>query len=164
MRDGVNTNNFSLSGHGVDDYPVDAVGERFIHAGTAVEEHIQDLRCRLIGIFGLDDAISALHKVSACILLRADQHAVDFGIVIRFTSADGFILVNQKEAPSQRFSGAHILNQPDVIFPHGLALRVVLYGKLFSDHSDVLVRVCFPGNGFELQLHGRYLQPAGKGR
>ena len=164
MRDRVNTNNFSLSGHGVDDHPVDAVGERFIHAGTAIEEHIQDLRYRLIGIFGLDDVISALHKVSTCILLRADQHAVDFGIIIRFTSADGFILVNQKEAPGQRFSGTDILNQPDVILSHGFALRVVLHGKLFSDHSNVLVRICFPGDGFELQLHGRYLQPAGEGR
>ena len=137
MRDRVNTNNFSLSGHGVDDHPVDAVGERFIHAGTAIEEHIQDLRYRLIGILGLDDVISALHKVSTCILLRADQHAVDFGIIIRFTSADGFILVNQKEAPGQRFSGTDILNQLDVILSHGFALRVVLHGKLFSDHSKL---------------------------
>lgn len=164
MRDGINANDLFFGGHGVDDDPIDAVGERFIHAGAAIEEHIQDLRCRLIGIFGLDDAISALHKVSACILLRADQHAVDFGIIIRFTSADGFILVNQKEAPGQRFSGTDILNQPDVILTHGFALRVALHGKLFSDHSNVLVRICFPGDGFELQLHGRYLQPAGEGR
>lgn len=164
MRDGINANDLFFGGHGVDDDPIDAVGERFIHAGVAIEEHIQDLCYRLVGILGLDDVISALHEISACILLRADQHAVDFGIIIRFASSDGFVLVNQKEAPGQRFSGADILNQPDIILTHGSALCVILHGKLLSDHSNVLVGIRFPGDGFELQLHGGDFQPAGEGR
>ena len=163
MRDRIDSYDLSLGSHGVNDDPVDAIGEGFIHTGSTVEEHIQDLSYRLIGILGLDNVISALHEVSAGILLRADQHTKDLGVIIRFISADRFILINQKEAPGQRFSGAHILNQSDVIFSHGFALFVILLRKLLPNQSNMLVGVGLSGNGLELQLHGRDLQPAGEG-
>lgn len=137
MRDRVNTNDFSLGSHGVDDDPVDTVSKRFIHTAPVVEEHIQDLRYCLVWILGLDDVITALHEISTGILLRADQHTVDFGIIIRLVSADGFVLINQKEAPGQRFSGTDILDQPDIVLAHGFTLVIILTFQFFADHSHM---------------------------
>ena len=111
----------------------------------------------------LDNAVAALQKIRPGILLCGHKHAIDFGIVVRLISAYGFILINQKEAPGQRFSGSNILDQPNVVFTQSFALFVILFFQLLADHSNVLIRVRFSGNGFELQLHGRDLQPAGKG-
>ena len=135
----VNTDGLALSCHGIHDDPVDPVSERLIHAGTAVEEHIQDLGHCLIRVLGLDDAVSTLQEIGTGTLLRTDQHGIDPGIVVRLISADGLILEDQKEAPGQCFSGTHILNEFDIIFTHCPALFIFLLGKLPADRSDMLV-------------------------
>ena len=49
-------------------------------------------------------------------------------------------------------------------YTKGLTLLIVLLLQFLADHSDMLIRIRLSGNGLELQLHGRDLQPAGKGR
>ena len=112
---GINTDHLTFRRHRINNHTVDSVCKRLIHAGSAIEEHIQDLSCCFIRVLRLQDVITTLHEVSPSILLGTDQHTVDLGIVIRLIPADGLILENQKEAPSQRFSGSYILDQPDVI-------------------------------------------------
>ena len=154
VRDGINTDHLALGCHCIYDHSVDPVRKRLIHAGSAVKKHIQDLRRSFIRILRLQDVVATLHEVGPGILLGTDQHAVDLGIVIRLVPADGLILKNQKEAPGQRFSGSHILDQPDVIFTKLLALLIVLLRHLLTQHCNMLVRISLAGNGLELQAHG----------
>ena len=145
----------------------DAVGtirERFIHAGSSIEEHIKDLRSCHIRILGLQDVIATLKEIGSGILLSGHQHGIDLGIIVRLISANGLVLVNQKEAPGKRFSGTNILDQSDVILTEGFTLLIIFRGHLLAQHCDMLIGVCFSGNGLKLKLHGRDLQPAGKRR
>ena len=153
MRDRIHADHLSFGCHRIHNDPVHAVSERFIHARLPIKEHIQHFCRCLIGILMLDNAVSALEKISPGILLRGHQHAIDFGIVVRLIPTHGLILKNQKEAPGQRFPGSHILDQPDIIFTQCFALFIFFLLQFFSDHGNVLVRISFSGDGFELQLH-----------
>ena len=169
MRDGnmgyrIHAHDPILSRHGIHHHPVGPVCKRLIHAGTAIEEHIKDLRRGNIRVLRLKDGVAALEKICPGILLGSGQHTVDLAIVVRLTAADGLILENQEEAPGQRLSGTDILDQTDVVLAQSLALLIFLGCHLLADHSDMLVRVCLSGNALELEPHGRDLQPAGKGR
>ena len=112
------------------------------------------LCCCFIRILMLDNAVAALQEIRSGILFCSHEHAIDFGIVVRLISANGLILINQKEAPGKRLSGSHILDQPDIVLTQGLTLLIVLLLQFFTDHSDMLIRVRFSGDGLELQLHG----------
>ena len=95
-------------------------------------------------------------------MLSVHQHRIDLGIVIRLISANRLILINQKEAPCKRLSGANIFDQADVIITHGLTLLIVLNRKFLPDQSHMLVRISLSGDGLELQLHRRDFEPACK--
>ena len=164
MRDRVYADHAVFGCHGVHYDTVCPVRKGFIHAGSAVEEHVKDLSGCQIRILGLQDVVSALQEISSGILLSGHQHGVDLGIVIRLISANGLILINQKEAPGKRFSGANILDQPDIVLTEGFTLLIIFRGHLLAQHCDMLIGVCFPGDGLKLKLHRRDLQPAGKGR
>ena len=164
MRDRIHANHLPFCRHGIHDDAVDPAGKGFIYTGTPVKEHIEDLCCCFIRILMLDDAVAALQEIRSGILFCGHEHAIDLGIVVRLISADGLILINQKEAPGKRFSGSYVLDQPDVILTQSLTLLIIFRLQLFTDHGDMLIGVRLSGNGLELQLHGRDLQPAGKGR
>ena len=153
MRDQVYADHLALGCHGVNHHPVDALRKRFVHTGSAVEKHIQDLRCGLVRVFGLHNGIAALHEIGAGVLFRRGQHPVDPSVIVRLISADGLILIYQKEAPGKRFSGAHILNKPDIILRRCLALLIILLLQLLSDHRHMLVGIGFSGNALELEPH-----------
>ena len=164
MRNRVHANHSIFGCHSIHYDTVGSVRERFIHAGSAVEEHIQDLRRSHIRILGLQDIIPALKEIGSCSLLCGHQHRIDLRIVIRLISADGLILVNQKEAPGKRFSGSDVLDKPNVVLTQSLTLLVIFRGHFLSEHGNMLIRISLTGNALELKLHGRDLQPAGKGR
>ena len=164
MRNRIYADHAVFGCHGIYNDTVCPVRKGFVYAGSAVEEHVKDLSGCQIRILGLQDIVAALQEISPGILLCGHQHGVDLGIVVRLISADGLILVNQKEAPGKRFSGTDILDQPDVILAEVFTLLIIFRSHFLTQHRDMLIGIRFTGNGLKLKFHGRDLQPAGKGR
>ena len=162
MWNRIHSNYFFLCRHCIYHYPVYTGGKWFIHTGTAVEEHIQNFRCRLIGVFRLDNTVAALCKIGPGILFSRLKHPVNFGVIIAFIPSGSFVLKNQKEAPCERLPASNVFDKSDIILSHFPALGIFLLLQLLPYHGNMLVRIRFAGNGFELQAHRGYFQPAGK--
>ena len=130
-------------------------------AGAAVEDLVEDLRCGLIRIGGLHNAVAALEEVGPGGLLRPLESAVYFGIV-PIVPAHRFILEDEEEPAGESLPAAHVLNEPQVILPQSPALGIFLLGQLLLHQRDVLIRIRPAGDGLALQADGGDFQPAGK--
>ena len=65
----------------------------------------------------LDNAVAALQEIRSGILFCSHEHTIDLGIVVRLISANGFILIDQKEAPGNII---HIAGHGDGLYDrHG---------------------------------------------
>ena len=150
-----------LGGHGVQHHPVHSGLEWLGLAGAAVEDLVENLRCGLIRIRGLHNAVPALKEVGPGGLLRSLESAVYFGIV-PIVPANRFILEDEEEPAGESLPAAHILDEPQVILPQSPALGIFLLGQFLFHQRDVLVRVRPAGDGLALQADGGDFQPAGK--
>ena len=82
---------------------------------------VEDLRCGLIRIGGLHNAVAALEKIGSGGLLRPLEGAVDFGVV-PIVPAHGFILEGEEEPAGESLPAAHVLDEPQVVLPQSPAL------------------------------------------
>jgi hypothetical protein len=160
MRHRVKADDLFLGRHRIDDNPVHAGGKGLVGAGTAIIEHIEHLRCSLVRVFRLHDTVPTLKKIGPCRLFRCLEHPVDLGVIVTLVATDSLILEYKKEAPCERFPAANVLNQFDVILAKLLALRIILSLQFLTNHSHMLVGIGTPCDGFELQAHRGYLEPA----
>ena len=151
-----------LCRHGVHHNPIEPALEWVIHAGAPVEIHIQDLCHEGVLIPGLHDAVAALGEISACVLGYGLQCSVDFAVVSVRLSPGRFILENQKKAAGQRLPASLLPDEADGAFAQLAACRNAVLFDVRLKAGHILVGVCLAGHRFELQPHGRYLQPAGK--
>ncbi len=151
MRYGIDAQHQLLGCHGIQDHPVHPAGEGLVHAGSPIEELVEDLRCGLVRVCGLHDGVAALQEVGAGVLLHGLHGAEDLGIVGTVSLAQLLILEDQKEAPGKRLSAADLLDESDVLFTLPLAGRVFLLLQLLPDHVDVPVGVGLARDAFELQ-------------
>lgn len=120
---------------------------------------VEDLRCGLIRIRGLYNAVAALEKIGPGGLLRSLEGAVDFGVV-PIVPAHRFILEDEKEPAGESLPAAHILDEPQVILPQSPALGIFLLGQLLFHQGNVLIRIRPAGDGLALQADGGDFQPA----
>ena len=130
-------------------------------AGAAVEDLVEDLRCCLIRIRGLHNAVTALEEVGPGRLLRPLEGPIDFGVV-PIVPAHRFILEDEEEPAGESLPAAHILDEPQVVLPQSPALGIFLLGQLLFHQGNVLIRIRPSSDGLALQADGRDFQPAGK--
>ena len=122
---------------------------------------VENLRCGLIRIRGLDNAVAALEEVGPGGLLRSLESAVYFGIV-PIVPAHRFILEDEEEPAGESLPAAHVLDEPQVVLSQGPALRIFLPGQLLFHKGNVLIRIRPSGDGLALQADRGDFQPAGK--
>ena len=97
---GIHANDSLFCRHCIHHDTIEPVLERVVNAGAAVKVHIQYLCHKSVLVFGLDNAVAALRKVSAGILGRSLKRGIDLAIIGIYLSAAGrLILKNQKESP-----------------------------------------------------------------
>ena len=149
--------------HAVHDNAVYPGFKGLFHTGTAVEEHVQDLRRSLIGILVLHNGVAALHKIGAGILLHRLNRAVDQPKVLTVAPPLLLILINKEKTPGQGFTVAHISYKADIAFGLTAAFLVGFALQILTQQPDMPIGVGFPCDALELQVLGRNLQPGGKG-
>ena len=125
LRHRVKAHGQSLGCHGVQHHPVHPGLKWFLHTGAAVEDLVEDLRCGLIRIRGLDNAVTALEEVGPGGLLRPLEGAVDLGVV---PIGPAHRLEDEEEPAGEDLPAAHILDEPQVVLPQSPALEIVLPG------------------------------------
>ena len=122
---------------------------------------VKDLRCGLIRIRGLHNAVAALEEVGPSGLFRRLQAAHDSGVV-PIVPACGFILENEEEPAGESLPAAHILDEPQVVLPQSPTLWIFLLGQLLFHQGNVLIRIRPAGDGLKLQADRGDLQPTGE--
>ena len=101
MGDRVQPDDPLLGRHSVHHHPVQPGGEGVVHAGAAVEVHVEDLRQGGVLVLGLDDAVAALGEVGAGILRRRLERGVDLAVVgAHLPSAGGGLVLENEEEPA----------------------------------------------------------------
>ena len=163
LGDGIDPDDQVSRRHAVHDNAVDSGFKGLLHTGTAVEEHVKDLGCGLIGVFVLHDGVAALHEIGAGILFHRLDRAVDQPKVLTVAPPLLLILIDQEKAPGQSLTVAHIPYEADIPLGLAAALLVGFALQILPQQPDMPIRVGFPGDALELQVLGRNLQPGGEG-
>ena len=139
LWDWIDSHHSFLGRHGIHHHTVKPTLEGVVHAGAAVEVHVEDLRHKGIFILGLHNAVAALGKVSPGVLRHRLKGCVDLPVVGVRLTAHCLILENQEEPAGQGLPASLLLDEADgalAQFPAGGHI-VLLNVRLQTGHIPV---------------------------
>lgn len=82
LRDWIDADNSPFCRHRIHHHAVEPTLERVLHAGTAIEVHIQDFSYKCVFIFWLYNTVAALGEIGLGILRHRLQRCVDLTIIV----------------------------------------------------------------------------------
>ena len=164
LRDWIDADNSPFCRHRIHHHAVEPTLERVLHAGTAIEVHIQDFSYKCVFIFWLYNTVAALGEIGLGILRHRLQRCVDLTIIVIGLAAHRLVLKNQEKPAGQCLTATFLPDELDSTTPQFPAGRYVLALNVRLQPRHILVRIRFAGYGLKLQAHGRNFKPAGKRR